>query len=79
MNKHKDRFRPYLLTLALVLVGGLLGYLYYLKIGCVTGSCRITSNPLFSTLYGALFGYLIATLMPKPKKTSEAPAEDGDE
>ena len=37
----------------------LLGFLYYKFIGCSSGSCPITSNPMNSTLYGAVMGLLI--------------------
>jgi hypothetical protein len=40
-------------------VGAVAGYLYWQEIGCVSGTCPITSKPLNSTLYGAfLFGLL---------------------
>ena len=45
--------------LAGVVTGGLLGFLYYKFIGCSSGSCPITSNPMNSTLYGAVMGLLI--------------------
>ena len=38
------------------LVGGVLGFLYYKFIGCSTGACPITANPILSTLYGLLVG-----------------------
>ena len=41
-----------------VVIGGLLGFLYYKVVGCSTGTCPITSKPLNSTLYGALMGLL---------------------
>ena len=43
-----------------VLVGGALGLAYYALVGCATGTCPITSNPLTATLYGALIGGLVA-------------------
>lgn len=39
-----------------VLIGGSLGFAYYYFIGCRTGTCAITSNPLNSTGYGAVMG-----------------------
>jgi hypothetical protein len=42
-----------------IAVGALGGYLYYYYIGCMSGSCPITSRPLNSTLYGALMGALL--------------------
>lgn len=49
-----------------IMIGSLLGYSYYYFIGCYSGSCPISSNPYFSTLYGALVG-LIWTIPSKKK------------
>lgn len=43
-----------------IIIGGALGYLYYRKIGCASGTCPITSSPGGTTLYGALIGFLLA-------------------
>jgi uncharacterized membrane protein YedE/YeeE len=52
-----------------IVVGAIAGYLYYFYVGCVTGSCTITSKPFNSTLYGALMGGLIFNIFIKsPKK-----------
>lgn len=61
------------IRLASILPAAILGYLYYAKVGCVSGGCFITSNPYISTLYGAFFGYLISDFFIgktkiKPKK-----------
>jgi len=37
-----------------ILVGALGGYLYYIKIGCNSGTCPITSNPYLSIFWGGL-------------------------
>ena len=51
------------------LVGSLGGYIYYAKVGCVSGTCPITSDPTNSMLYGALMGFLLFSLFTKsPKK-----------
>ncbi|CUT02708.1 DUF6132 family protein [Candidatus Chrysopegis kryptomonas] len=42
--------------LIFVFAGALAGYLYYFFIGCKSGTCPITSNPYFSTLYGGILG-----------------------
>ena len=42
-----------------VVVGAIAGYAYYYFIGCSSGSCAITSNPVNSTLYGIVFGALL--------------------
>jgi UDP-N-acetylmuramyl pentapeptide phosphotransferase/UDP-N-acetylglucosamine-1-phosphate transferase len=41
-----------------VMLGALLGFLYYNFIGC-NGSCAITSGPVKSTLYGAFVGLIL--------------------
>ena len=48
--------RPALFTLS----GALAGLAYYHFIGCVSGSCPITSNPFSSMLYMGLIGWLIS-------------------
>ncbi len=58
-----------LLTVLGVLVGAIAGYVYYAEIGCISGSCAITSKPINSTLYGALMGgLLINTFLGSPRK-----------
>jgi len=39
-----------------IVVGGILGFAYYYFIGCRSGTCAITSNPVNSVLYGMLMG-----------------------
>ena len=41
------------------LLGAVAGFLYWRLIGCSSGSCAITSNPLNSTLYFSLAGLFI--------------------
>jgi len=41
-------------------VGGGLGFAYYKFVGCSTGTCPLTSNPIISSLYGMLVGALVA-------------------
>jgi hypothetical protein len=52
--------KPAVRTILSVLAGAALGYAYYAFIGCRTGACAITSNPVISTAYGALMGVLIS-------------------
>jgi Family of unknown function (DUF6132) len=44
-----------------LLAGGGLGFAWYKFVGCSTGSCPLTSNPIVSTIYGAVLGVLVAT------------------
>ena len=60
---------------ALVIIGVILGatggYLYYHFVGCASGSCAITSKPINSTVYGAIMGGLLLSLLKKePIKTN---------
>ena len=36
------------------------GFAYYYFVGCVSGTCPITSNPWISTAYGGLIGFVAA-------------------
>lgn len=61
--------KAYIITGIGVIVGLLAGYLYYQEIGCLSGSCAITSKLLNSTLYGGLMGGLLFNLfVTSPKK-----------
>lgn len=55
-------------TLAGIIAGAIGGYLYYYFIGCNTGTCAITSQPVNSTLYGGLMGGLLLNIFQKDKK-----------
>ena len=58
-----------IITVIGVIFGAIAGYLYYINIGCDSGTCVITSKPLNSTLYGGLMGGLIFNMLVKsPKK-----------
>ncbi len=42
-----------------IITGGTAGFLYYHFIGCVSGTCAITSNPYMSILMGSFFGFFM--------------------
>ncbi len=52
------------------ILGAAGGYLYYSFVGCVTGTCPITSNPWLSTGYGALVGLIFISWKSKNKEIS---------
>lgn len=55
-----------------VIVGATGGYLYYHYVGCESGSCAITSKPINSTVYGAIMGGLLLSMLKKePVKTNQ--------
>ena len=61
--------KKYQLTILGILLGAIFGYMYYHFVGCASGTCSITSNPLNSTLYGAMMGGLLFNIFEKkPKK-----------
>jgi hypothetical protein len=39
-----------------VLVGGAVGYAFYAFVGCASGACPMTSNPVISSALGATIG-----------------------
>ncbi len=54
-----------------LIAGTLAGYLYYYYIGCASGTCAITSNPINSSVYGATLGGLLFSMFTKEKNKSE--------
>ena len=45
-----------------ICIGGIIGYMYYYFVGCSSGVCPITRNPISSILYGSLMGFLISSV-----------------
>jgi hypothetical protein len=58
------------LYIAGAIAGAIGGYAYYHFVGCVSGTCAITSKPLNSTLYFAVFGAVLFGMFKKEKSTS---------
>ncbi len=52
-------FKKWLIPVLGIVIGAMAGYLYYAQVGCNSGGCAITGNPVNSTLYGALMGFLL--------------------
>ncbi|MEJ2537920.1 MAG: DUF6132 family protein [Calditrichia bacterium] len=49
-----------IIKLSLFTIGGaVVGFAYYYFVGCRTGSCPLTSNPLITTAYGSLMGLVL--------------------
>lgn len=63
-------FKKNVLVISGVLFGALAGFLYWNFIGCDSGSCAITSNPINSTVYGSITGGLFFSIFKKEKKQS---------
>lgn len=63
----KDKVLKFISLTAIIgiVIGAIGGYVYYVKVGCVSGTCPITSNPYMSMLWGAAMGYLIGDMFTK--------------
>lgn len=71
MEKIKNLVKNNKLVIAGVFFGAIAGYLYYHFVGCASGTCAITSNPINSTLYFSIVGGLVFSLLKSDKKVSE--------
>lgn len=60
--------RNYLLYIIGAIVGGITGFVYWKYVGCVSGTCKITSSPVNSTIYFATMGALLFGIFKKEKK-----------
>ena len=59
--KLKKWLRPFLFAVG----GALAGLGYYYAVGCSTGSCPITSNPIITMIYMGAVGLLLSGLFGK--------------
>ena len=58
------------LTIIGIALGAIAGFLYWNYVGCLDGTCMITSKPVNSTLYGAMMGGLFLSIFKKDEKTA---------
>lgn len=65
MKKWFNKNKLYVVGAALGAIGG---YIYWQQVGCVSGTCMITSKPVSSTLYGALMGSLVLGIFKKDER-----------
>ena len=65
MNMMQKMIRKNLLSIIGVFVGAIAGFLYWKYVGCLTGTCKITSSPINSSLYFSLMGLLIFSMFKK--------------
>jgi len=64
-------YKKYLRNIIPVMIGALGGFLYYSFVGCYSGSCAITSDPIISTIYGALIGLVFTNFNINKKKVEK--------
>jgi len=58
----KEFIRKHLLTIVLIIAGGIAGFLYWKFVGCLSGTCIIKSVWYMSTIYGMGIGWIIGSL-----------------
>jgi len=61
------KFRS-MLKYILMPVGAIAGYLYYVYIGCASGTCPLSSNGYIMTFNGATLGYFLGSIFTPVKK-----------
>ena len=71
MNRAGEILKEQVLAIIGIILGAIGGYLYWHYIGCVSGTCPITSSPIMSTIWGALLGGLLLSMFKKDKKESK--------
>ena len=59
------------LTLIGVVIGALGGFIYWQQVGCLSGTCAITSTWHNSTAYGALMGGLLFSSFKREQKNEQ--------
>ena len=72
------KFLKYNLWIAGAALGIAIGFLYWKYVGCVSGTCEITSKPINSMVYFGVMGGLILSIIQTKKKLPESESkEDG--
>lgn len=70
----RNKFKKQAFIVGGFILGALAGFMYYKYIGCRGGTCAITSKPFNSSIYGAVMGSLIGSIIndfkTRNKKTS---------
>ncbi len=61
-------FKKNIFVIIGIAVGAIAGFLYWKYIGCISGTCAITSKPINSTIYGAVMGGLLFSLFSNHSK-----------
>ena len=62
----------YKLELIGLMLGSVAGWCYWYFVGCASGTCAITSSPVNSSLYGAMMGGILASMLKKEKKEEKS-------
>lgn len=65
MTALKSLIQKNILYILGAVIGAVGGFMYWKWIGCASGTCKITSSPVNSTLYFSLLGSLVFGLFKK--------------
>ena len=71
MEFSKSKFMIRIKWILPVAAGAAGGYAYYALVGCLSGTCPISSNPWLMTGYGALMGLIAAPWGTKQVRESQ--------
>lgn len=61
----KEKKRRWMRSVLFTLGGALVGLGYYRFVGCASGTCVITSNPVNTMIYMGLVGWLLSGVFGK--------------
>lgn len=61
-----------------LVVGAIVGYLYYYYVGCQSGTCAITSKPWNMTIYGSIMGLLLFDMFAVKGKSKSGNIDNDD-
>jgi len=64
-QKMISKLLKYKMEIAGLIIGAIAGWCYWYFVGCASGNCPITSKPLNSSVYGAVMGALLFSLLRK--------------
>jgi hypothetical protein len=68
----KSMLYKYKIELLGIILGSIAGWCYWYFVGCASGACAITSSPVNSSLYGAMMGGILSSMLKKEKKEENA-------
>ena len=73
----KDYFFKHKFGVLLIIPGIIAGFFYWKYVGCMNGTCPLTSTWHSTVFFGGLIGYFIGDGIDDAKKKREKKEEDG--